>query len=306
MKAPAALLVAAVALAGARVAKSGARELSGGDAAPSPYAPRPSTAPLLALGYRELAADLLYVRLVGYWGGLDNDADKVAALTEAVAALDPRFRRNYEFGAVAMTAARRGVGNAVRLRAIALLRRAMEMYPTHWRYPKLAGEIYLIDLETADPAQRRAWDEQGALLLETASRKPDAPAGSGISAAVLQSRLGQYERAVASLQEMLLLTSDDKARARILDELAKLTEADSDEIAAEISESRRQFDQAWLRERPAVSPSMYILIGPRLAPGFDLADLATGGRDLVGTEAFERLEPLYDEPATSADGPSSP
>ena len=38
----------------------------------------------------------------------------------------------------------------------------------------------------------------------------------------------------------------------------------------------------------------------------DLADLATGGRDLIGTQEFERLEPLYDDDATSADGPSSP
>ncbi len=37
---------------------------------------------------------------------------------------------------------------------------------------------------------------------------------------------------------------------------------------------------------------MYLLLGPPLSPSFDLADLATGGRDLVGTQDIERLEPV--------------
>jgi hypothetical protein len=37
---------------------------------------------------------------------------------------------------------------------------------------------------------------------------------------------------------------------------------------------------------------MYLLLGPPLSPRFDLADLATGGRDLVGTQDIEQLEPV--------------
>ncbi|HET9625764.1 MAG TPA: hypothetical protein VFP84_30580 [Kofleriaceae bacterium] len=39
-------------------------------------------------------------------------------------------------------------------------------------------------------------------------------------------------------------------------------------------------------------PSIYVLIGKPLTPAFDLGELATGGRDLVGTQDVERLEPL--------------
>jgi hypothetical protein len=38
---------------------------------------------------------------------------------------------------------------------------------------------------------------------------------------------------------------------------------------------------------------MYLLIGPRPAPGFDLGELATGGRDLIGEQltAEPAIEP---------------
>jgi hypothetical protein len=37
---------------------------------------------------------------------------------------------------------------------------------------------------------------------------------------------------------------------------------------------------------------MYVLIGPPLSPRFDLTNLATGGRDLAGTQPIERPEPF--------------
>src|SRR5262249_46663638 len=152
----------------------------------------------------------------------------------------------------------------------------------------------LIDLQTGDPGQRRAWDERGAQLLEAAIRKPDAPADAATTAAVLRTRLGQHQRALDGLRELLLITSDASARRRILDKLAELSHADADELAAELLEARRRFEAAWRRDRPAVPASMYLLIGPRPAPGFDLRDFATGGRDPVGAtseSAGDRSDP---------------
>jgi hypothetical protein len=83
---------------------------------------------------------------------------------------------------------------------------------------------------------------------------------------------------------MLLITSDLAARQRILDKLAELSDADADALAAEIFEARSRFEAAWRRDRPALPPTMYLLIGPRPAPGFDLRELATGGRDPIVVE----------------------
>ena len=306
LRATSALIAFVAALGGAR----GARELAEREApkviADEPYAPAPEAAPMVTLGYRELFADLLFLRLKGYFGGSENTANGIAGLVEAIAALDPHDRPIYEWGARATTLASRGVDNAAFLRAIAILDTGARQFPDDWRLPFLAGEIYTQDLQTTDPAQRRAWDERGTLLTEEALRKPNAPAEAATWAATMRTRLGQHQRAVDGLREMLLVTDDASARQRLLAKLAELERTSANQLASELLEARHRFDAAWLADRPAVPPSIYVLIGRPLSPGFDLADLATGGRDLVGTEPIERAEPLDDSPATAAGGPSSP
>ena len=294
-------LVAVMAFGGARLARTAANARSGERSTVAPYAPSPAAAPIVSLGFRELAADVLFVRMLGYLGNGDTDASAIADLSESIAALDPTFRRNYDVGPIAMSGAKRGVDNAIHLRAIALLEGASESFPTMFRYPNLQGQIYLVDLQTTDPAQRRAWDEAGARLLESAARKPNAPANLGLQAAILQSRFGQQQRAIQNLRELILITEDPKSREQLFARLAELSKDDSGEIAAELTLERRRFDREWSTNRDSVPRSIYILVGPPLGATFDLDALALGGRDVIAADLFERLEPL-----TSADGRSSP
>ncbi len=291
-------IVALIAVAGvgtARVARGLAGDLAPSDAlAGAPFAPSPGAAPFVSLGYRELAADLLFIRFLGYFGGPDHEGHAMASLVEAITTLDPTFRRPYEIGAVAITAAHRGVDNEVRLRAIHVLEQAAAEFPANWRYPSIAGQIYLVDLETKDPAQRRAWDERGAQLLESAVRKPNASAEAFVVIAALRTRLGQQQRAIDGMRELLLTTDDRGVRKSIIDKIASLSHEDADQIAAELLEQRHLFDREWRTARPALPASLYVVIGPRPPPGFDLVDLATGGHDLIAAEGFHPLEPLTD------------
>lgn len=307
MRVASALLVVVLALGGARaVREAAAHERARVEVIEDPFTPSPRLAPLLSLGYRELAADLVYIRLRVYFGAYyDVSAPRVAALAESVAALDPRFKHIYVYGANAMTIAPVGADQSIYRRAVALLERGITEFPWDWQLPLLAGQMYIQDLRTDDPAQRRTWDERGTLLVESAIRKPGAPLQSATWAARLRTKLGQRERAIEGLHELLLVTNDKRAREGLLNALAKLKERDKDEIASEIFEERKRFEQRWKAERPAVDDSTYLLLGPPLPRAFDLADLATGGRDFIGSEGIERLEPLYED-VTSAGGPSSP
>ncbi|HEY0992720.1 MAG TPA: hypothetical protein VGD80_36955, partial [Kofleriaceae bacterium] len=276
-------VIAVLALGGARVLREAARGEAPRVIADEPYAPAPGTAPLVALGYRELFADLLFLRLKGYFGGRENTANGIAGLVEAIVALDPQYHRIYEWGARAITLAGRGVDNDAYRRAIALLEAGAQEFPDDWKLPYLEGEIYTQDLQTKDPAERRAWDERGTLLTESAIRKPNAPAEAATWAATMRTRLGQHQRAVDGLREMLLVTDDDAARARLLTKLADLESSSASELASELLDARKMFQSAWMAARPTIPASMYVLIGAPLSVRFDLGTLATGGRDLVGT-----------------------
>jgi hypothetical protein len=292
MRVPLVLGIAAVAFAGARVAETASSGMLPTQVIEEPFAPAPDVAPYVSLGYREFAADLLWVRLTGYFGGDTSTAQGIGALVDAIVALDPKFHRVYDYGANAMTLAHYGVDQSTYLHAIAILERGAKEFPEDYRLPLDEGLMYTQDLKTNDPAQRRAWDDRGTLLVESAVRKPGAPAEAADYAAVMRTKLGEHERAVRELQEMLLITGDDKARQRLTERLAKLENSSSDELAAEIYEERHRFEVRWKHDRPAIPSTMYILLGPRIPPAFDMTDLATGGRDLVGSEPIERLEPL--------------
>jgi hypothetical protein len=287
-------LVAVVALGGARVARQAAAALAPHERAEAPYAPSPQAAPLVSLGYRELGADISWVRLLGYFGGDTATASGIADVVESMVALDPRFRRGYEYGARAITMASEGADNEAYERALAVLAQGITEFPDDWRMPELASQIYTQDLVTKDPAQRRAWDEKAALLIEAAVRKPGAPVGEATSAAILRTRLGQRELAIKNLREMILITTELEARKRLIDKLAALEDKPDDAIASEVLASRKRFESAWLAERPAVTPSMFVLLGPRLVPWFDMTDLATGGRDLA--EAAPSDDEVADAP----------
>jgi hypothetical protein len=294
------LTVAVGALAGARLARWGAiAKINSLESIDEPFTVSERAAPFLSLGYRELLADLLYVRLRGYYGGYyDTTSDSLASLGEAIVTVDPYFERVYAFAANAMTIAPHGVDQAIFLRSIALLERGIPLFPRNWPMPLLAGQLYLQDLKTDDTQQRRRWDERGVLLVESAIRKPGAPVVMNADwSAVIRTRLGQRDRAISGLRELLLMTKDPKVQKRLLTRLAMIQDEDATEIAAELADMKKRFESAWKSERPTVSSSMYFLLGRPLGTRFDLVDLATGGRDFLGGDEFERLEPPTDEPS---------
>lgn len=135
-------------------------------------------------------------------------------------------------------------------RSIAVLARGAKQFPDEWKLPYLEGQIYTQDLVTTDPAQRRASDEKRTLLVESAIRKPRAPADAAEWAATMRTKLGEHQAAADGLRKMLLITSDDHARERLAQRLADLDHSNAQELAAELSEARRQAETAWRSERP--------------------------------------------------------
>lgn len=254
-----------------------------------PYAPSPGAAPYIALGYRELAADLLWIRALGYVGGDDDQAVATSALVESIVALDPTFERIYGWGALAISATGSNASNDDLLAAIRILERGMARFPNSYVLPLYAGQIYTVDLHSDDPVVTRRWQLEGARMLERAVRVPGAPAELGTFAAHLRTKLGQRDKAIRDLRELIVYTSNAKQREALIQKLAKLEESDAGELAYELDTERLRFEETWRAERPELTRTMYILVGPRLPSRFRLDDLAVD-RDLIGID--EELSPL--------------
>jgi hypothetical protein len=259
-----------------------------------PYAPSPGAAPFVTLGYRELATDLLWVRGIGYFGGEDDTAEGIRGLVDAMIALDPMYVRSFEWGARAVEWADGGATQADRLWAVAILERGMGLHPTRWKLPYLAGQIYVLDLETEDPAQRSAWQARGAELIDRAVRMPGAMRGGATLAAHIRSQLGQQERAERDLEEMIATTSDPEARIKLINKLAALRNENAQVLAEEFDFYRRRFLAARLRALPEADDSMYILVGEPPKPYIDLGDLAVGGDQPTGLDEEVVFEPVPD------------
>jgi hypothetical protein len=259
-----------------------------------PYSPSPASAPFLALGYRELFADLLWIRALGYVGSDDHDAAATGGLIEAIIALDPRFERAYAWGGLAMTSLGSQATRADMMAAIRVLEHGMALFPDDYKLPLYAGQIYTVDLQSDDPAEKRRWELEGARMLERAVRVPGAPKDLGTFAAFLRTKLGQRDKAIRDLRELVLYTTDAKQRDKLVQKLAELEETDAASLANELEVEKHRFDDRWRAERPELTATMYVLVGPPLPHRFHLEDLAVD-RDLVGVERpIEPLPPLTD------------
>lgn len=232
--------------------------------------------------YRELLADLLWCRLLVYygsnWGG-DGDLTQVEDFIDDIIALTPKFRPVYEWSAYSVTYRTGTASQEEFLSSIRYLERAMREFPGEYKYPWIAGARYYFDLWSPDPEVKRRYRERGAELIEQAMTKPNAPQDLATTAANMRSKLGQRQRALDNLRQMVLSTSDAAARNTML----RRVRIANPELADELDHAARALQERWLDGLPMVPIDFFIMLGARPSPVIDLRRLATP-HDLFGVE----------------------
>lgn len=232
--------------------------------------------------YRELLADLLWCRLLVYygsnWGG-DGDLSQVEDLVDGVIALDPKFKPAYEWSAYAVTY-RTGTSSQEEFRSsVRYLEKALQTFPEDYKYFWMAGTRYYFDLWSPDEETRRRYRERGAELIELAMSKANAPQDLATTAANMRSKLGQHQRALDNLRQMILSTNDEQARGKML-ERVRITDPG---LAGELGAAAFHLEKAWLANLPMVPIDFYVVLGQRPSPIIDFRELATPN-DLFGFE----------------------
>jgi hypothetical protein len=245
---------------------------------------------------RELLGDVVWARMLVYYGSNwagEGDLSQLEPLIDTVMAVSPQFKPVYEFAAYATTYKGGTATQAEFQTSIRYLERAMKTYPNDYRYFWIAGLRYYYDLWSPDPAVKKRYREHGADLIEQAMRKPDAPPDLATTAASMRSKLGQHQRAIDSLRQMVMITDNDDAREKMLERLR----VESPDLAEEVERAAADLEDEWMVNMPAVPIDFYILLGPRPTGTIDFRQLATP-HDLFGAEE--------DAEGSAAESDSSP
>jgi hypothetical protein len=144
-----------------------------------------------SLGYRELAADMVWFEAVQYYGGYAKSQHDLAyfnGLIDIVNELDPHFIFPYIFGAVVMS---QDLGDLDR--GIGVLKNGMQKNPENWELPFEIGFLYYtVAREKASAAQ----------YFELASRLPGGKERASRFAAFVYSRAGHLETSIRMWEEI--------------------------------------------------------------------------------------------------------
>jgi hypothetical protein len=258
------------------------------------WLPPPNAAPIVAMGYRQLWADMDWARMLVYYG-LERRETKtfqyryLTRFLDNIIALDPKFKRVYDWAAYAVLF-QGGTVKAEEYRlSMRYLERAMQEFPDTYRFFWLAGTRYYIYLPTDDPAEKRRYHERAAMLMEQAMRRPDAPSDLTTYVAGLRTQLGQHERALNDLREVIMTTEDPEAQQRLIEVYRT---AAGKEFPEEATRAKVELQRGWMEQMPFASPHMYIVLGDRPPRVIDLEALAAE-QSVFST--------LLDEPAPQQD-----
>ena len=168
------------------------------------YLPSGRHTKVLTLGFSNLAADLLWIRAIGYFGGhalTDRDYPWLFHILTQVTEIDPPFRYPYLFGGITLAVERESGEES-----IALLTRGMAQYPGDWRFPFYIGFSAFYHLHDA---------ERAALHMRHAATLPGAPEYVSRLAASLLATSGRLAAAIRFLETLAEGTRDEAARQNI-------------------------------------------------------------------------------------------
>ena len=159
---------------------------------------------MASLGYRELAADLLWLQAIQVMGERKLSGDDGHWLYHAIdriTTLDPKFVRAYEAGSHALC-----ILVVLPEESNRLLEKGMQHNPQEWKLPFLLGINYYFEM---------ANDEKAAESMAKAARLPGAPESLVRLAAKLFVSAKSPQQAVDLLAKVYEETSDENIRKMV-------------------------------------------------------------------------------------------
>lgn len=168
-----------------------------------------------ALSYDEMLADMLWIKVIGYYGGragTDQNYKWLNHIISIINILDPLFQYPYEFGGVVLATEMQEVDNS-----IAILKKGMENVPeTHERY------WYLPFFTAFNYMYYKSDYKTAATYMDIASNSPGSPDYLPLLTARLYANTDADEIAIPFLQEMIRNAKKEEQREQLTQRLYTL------------------------------------------------------------------------------------
>jgi tetratricopeptide (TPR) repeat protein len=230
------------------------------------YLPPANWLPVLSLGFRDAAADLIWCQSMVYFGEeliLRGAVKHVFEYTDAVIALDPDFKQAYRWIGIAAVSRPTGISMADGLRAAKYVERALERWPNdgelHWEYGSLL-RFDLAPLLERGPEKDRLL-ELAAPHLATAASLGAGPPWLALNSASLLERLGRTEQAIRHLEEVYGTVQSEFAKREIEERLAALR---THAFVEALKTATEQFERERTASFAYLTPGLFMLVGPKL------------------------------------------
>ena len=163
------------------------------------------------LGYRQIAADLIWLKAVQHFGERKQTTEGYLWAYHAVDVLtdlDPKFTSAYQAAGIVL-----GVWANLPAESIALLTKGMRHNPDVWQLPFYVGYDYFYELH--DPVQ-------AAIYLRMASELPGAPAYLPKLAARMTVEAGDPDAALEFLQRLYQQLQDERLRESLVQRMKEV------------------------------------------------------------------------------------
>lgn len=226
------------------------------------YLPSPEALRGLSFGYRRALADLVWARALVYVGDEfrhRGDLENVFRYADAILALDPDFKRVYQWiGTVGLY---RPIAPTIEegLRTASYLERAVERFPDDGElvWDLAATLSYELPSLTDDQALEQQLRERGAQLMVRAAEMGAGPRWLALTNATQLEQLGRTEQAIRHLEQIYPLADEETQR----EILARLEALRASAQAEQLRYFEEELEQRRMRFFPHVPMSLFVLVG---------------------------------------------
>ena len=227
------------------------------------YLPPPQWLEVMSLGHRRALADLIWLRALIYFG--DEFANRGAVkhvfnYGDSMLALDPDFKRVYYWVGMAGVYTPTGSSPEFMERAIDVLRRGAERFPSDGELAWEAGATIdyelLPHLPKDDPNRERLKEEANDYMM-AAARLGAGPAWLVMTNATSLRKLGQTDRELRHLEEMYAIIRDPKVKAQIE---IRLSELRNETYAEAFRSTNEEFERRHQEEFPYMPSTLYFFV----------------------------------------------